>query len=302
MKSTALTPKTFKNCMLSESKARPQRSNMMAKLLQTTSIVVLGCLVGARADGAVVIYSETFDAATVPTNWAAQNGTAGTATLGIVDDSGGIDSGNALSIVSATRQGVIGTIDEVSFASVGDRIQLSFDARLLSYPNNSGGFRFGLYHDNDGLELSSGYRIFVGTGTNAPRTDVAADGGDPDIMFGVNRENPPGFLNTINGINSNEPHHFELNLTRTVDGVLIDVFQNGVASFAAPVLHIPGTGAGVATPLQTRFNQIAFTTNGGISAIIDNVQVTYIPEPSSLLLMGIAIIAIRGRQWRGERE
>jgi len=221
------------------------------------------------------IYSETFDSLSIPSNWFAQNGSNGPAFIEIADDSAGIGGGNALSINAFTRQGVIGGFDEVNIENAGDSIQLSFDVRLLSYPNNAGGFRFGLYHDNDGLELSSGYRIFVGTGTNAPRTDVAADGGDPDIMFGTNRENPPGFMNFINGISNNEPHNFVLNLTRTGEGVLIDVLQNGVASFSAPVLHVPGTGAGPATPLQTSFNQIAFSTNGGIAGFVDNVSVSF---------------------------
>jgi hypothetical protein len=230
---------------------------------------------------AVVAFHASFDSPTVPANWVAQNGSSGTAVLGIVDDDGGIDSGNALSINAATRQGVIGEFERLSFVNVGDKIELSFDARLTQYANNSGGFRFGLYEDHDGAALSSGYRVLVGTGSNAPRTDVQADGGDTadgDIAFGTNRENPPGFSHQINGIDDTSAHSFLMSLTRTAGGVLINLLQDGVASLAVPVLHVPGTGTGVATPLQLSFNQVVFTTNGGMLALIDNVQVAYLPR------------------------
>lgn len=222
------------------------------------------------------VYSETFSGATVPTNWNAQNGTAGTAVLSIANDSGGINSGNALSITSATRQGVIGSFPNTALINTGDSIELLFDARLTSFANNSGGFRFGLYYDNGGSPaLSSGYRFLVGTGNNTPRTDIQADGGDTDIGFGTNRENPSGFLNTINGINDFDPHSYRLSLTRTTNGVLIDLLQDGISSFAAPVEHISGAGAGTPVPLQTVFNQIMFTTNGGYTGLIDNISVSY---------------------------
>jgi hypothetical protein len=224
----------------------------------------------------VAAYSEFFNGPSVPTNWFAQNGTAGLATLAITDDTGGINSGNALMMTSATRQGVIGSFPEVMFANVGDSIELRFDARLTSFPNNAGGFRFGLYHDNGGSPaLSSGYRALLGTGTSYLSTDVQADGGDPDIAFGTNRENPIGFASDEPGINDNNPHSFAFILTRTTAGVSMNVFQDGNPNFPAPVEHITGQGAGVPTPIQTKFNQIAFTTNGGYVALVDNVRVNY---------------------------
>jgi hypothetical protein len=255
------------------------------------------------ANGATV-YSETFGGAAVPSNWVAQNGTAGTATLAIVDDTGGINGGNALSMTSATRQGVIGSFSEVAFANVGDTIELCFDARLPQFPNNAGGFRFGLYHDNGGSPaLSSGYRALLGTGTSFLSTDVQADGGDPDIAFGTNRENPVGFASDEPGINTTDPHSFRFILVRTTDGVSIDVWQDGASNYPAPVEHITGMGAGTPIPIQTKFNQIAFTTNGGYVALVDNVQVKYIPEPASLVLtvLGMSLLAVSGRLTRVRR-
>ena len=114
----------------------------------------------------VTVFQATFDGSTVPANWSAQHGSTGTATLGIVNDASGIGDGNALSITAATRQGVIGSFDEVTLANVGDKIDLSFDVRLTQFANNAGGFRFGLYDDHDGAARSSGYRALVGTGTS----------------------------------------------------------------------------------------------------------------------------------------
>ena len=57
--------------------------------------------------------------------------------------------------------------------------------------------------------------------------------------------------------------------------MLIDVFEDGIESLAAPVLHVPEPGDGVATPLQLSFDQVVFTTNGGMTARLDNVLVTY---------------------------
>lgn len=239
----------------------------------TGLLVAASCAVPTLA---LAVYTENFSGGTVPVNWTAQNGTMGLATLGIVDDSAGIGTGNALSITSATRQGVIGSIPEVAFANVGDSIELRFDVRLTSFADNAGGFRFGLYHDNGGSPaLSSGYRALMGTGTGFLSTDVQADGGDPDIGFGTNRENPPGFMSNEPGFNDNDPHSMALILTRTVEGVEINVFQDGAPNFPAPVEHITGQGAGTATPIQTAFNQIMFTTNGGYTGLIDNVSVKY---------------------------
>ncbi|WP_425395235.1 PEP-CTERM sorting domain-containing protein [Aeoliella sp.] len=220
-------------------------------------------------------YDETFDGGAVPGNWTAQNGSAGTATLGIVDDTAGIGAGNALSVVSATRQGVIGQIPEFAFANVGDSIELRFDVRLTDFPNNAGGFRFGLYHDNGGSGFSSGYRALLGTGTSYLSTDIQADGGDTDIGFGTNRENPPGYQSNLPGINDNNPHSMAFILNRTANGVEMNVLQDGTPNFSAPVEHVMGEGTGTPIEAQTAFNQIMFTTNGGYEGFIDNVTVNY---------------------------
>jgi hypothetical protein len=261
-----------------------------------------------------VLYSETFSGATVPTNWFAQNGSQGQALIEIADDSSGIGGGNALSVNAFSRQGVIGTFNDVSLTNVGDQIQLRFDVRLTSVPNNAGGFRFGLYNDN-GPALSSGYRTFVGTGTSAPRTDVQADGGDDidgDILFGTNREIPPGSSYNLQGINDNNPHSFILALKRTASGVLIDVFQDGATNLSASVEHIQGMGTGVPTPIQTVFNQIAFSTNGGILGFIDNVSIEFlaggmgssltgletVPEPAMGVLLTVCLAGLSVRRCR----
>lgn len=271
---------------------------------RTSALVVLfAAAVWVSPAGATPVYTETFNGPGVPVNWTAQNGTMGTATLGIADDAGGIGSGNALSVISATQQGVIGSFSETSFANVGDKIELSFDVRLTQIANNSGGFRFGLYHDNGGSPaLSSGYRALMGTGTLAASTDVQADGGFTNIGFGTNRENPPGFQSDEPGFNDNDPHSLRLILTRTEMGVSIDVWQDGTSNYPAAVEHITGMGAGTPTPIQTEFNQIMFTTNGGYTGLIDNVQVKYtaIPEPTSLVLVGVGVslVALTHRRLR----
>ena len=112
---------------------------------------------------------------------------------------------------------------------------------------------------------------------------MQADGGDDidgDIGFGTNRENPPNFSNTLHGITDNNLHSFIFALTRTASGVLIDVFEDGQSNLLTSVEHIPGTGGGVATPLQTIFNQIAITTNGGILGLIDNVSIEFLAGPT----------------------
>ncbi|WP_425395233.1 PEP-CTERM sorting domain-containing protein [Aeoliella sp.] len=276
---TQLRPRTFAT------------SNHNGRCVAWIALVVAA--LWAAPGNATPIYSETFDGPAVPSNWTAQNGTQGLATLAIADDTGGINTGDALSIESATRQGVIGEFSELSLVDVGDTIELCFDLRLTQYADNAGGFRFGLYHDNDGLSDSSGYRALLRTGSSGGSLDVQADGGDTDIAFGTNRQNPPGYATHVLKIDDTLPHALGMTLTRTSGGVTINVSLDGVLAYQPdPLEH--ATGGTI--PIQTSFNQIAFTTNGGYTGLIDNVQVKYtaIPEPASLALvaLGTALLAI----------
>lgn len=256
------------------------------ELLSTALILSVYCFAQVESAHAVLVYSQTFDGPGVPSEWAAEDSPG--AVLAIADDSAGIGGGNALSLSALTREGTIGSFTQTSLVNIGDSIELSFDVRLTAFPDNIGGFRFGLMQ-SEVADNSHGYRISVGTGANTPYTSANADGGDPDILFGINRDilrisDDPA---DTGGIADTLSHSFKLVLTKTTveqeTGIAIRVIQDGLDSLTpAEVVHLESVPVGganqTAQPLQQTFDQFAISTNGGISGFLDNVQVEYIPS------------------------
>lgn len=269
------------------------------------AVAVLCCVISSSYSQAGTIYSEDFEGTggTVPTNWAPQTGSTGTATLTIVDESAGIGTGDALNIDATTRGGTIGMFPATEINDIGDVIELSFDIRLTSFPNNSGGLRFGLHGTN--APFASGYRISVGTGANVPSTDITVENGTSDVLFGGNGTRVTLSTANANGINDNDTHSMLLRVERTaLDEVEIEVFQDGVSSTGAPVAFqstdiLTGSNAG-SYPIKTAFDMITFSTNGGVTGNVDNFLVTVngVPEPSTIALWagGLACMVVCHRR------
>ncbi len=264
------------------------------------------CMIMSNGAYAATIYSNDFEGTggTVPSEWTSEDSPG--SVLTIVNDDGtpaaNINTGDTLSIAASSKEGTFGAITNTSFVNVGDVIELSFDIRMTTLPNNANGIRFGI-HDSSG----KGFRVGMGTGTSSGGIALVAENGtSPDILFGgagtrdVLRSGSVG--TGAGGIPDSAPYNFQLRLTRTfdgTDGVLVELLRDGVPAVDPP--SVTQTASAV-VPLLTSFDNITFSTGATNVALIDNISVTYteVPEPASALLMCVGVM-IAGASVRRRR-
>jgi len=268
-------------------------SEPLKKVTFPVCFFVLGLLL-VPVHGAIVI-SDDFESGN-PGYF--RNGSA--AQLFTTDDSSGIGSGDALqhNPNGNSFRKIIRTYSPFTLSNVGDSIEVNFDLR---YPSgsptaNSQGFRFGFYNSNgtlptaDGQDLTGndfGYYSALGTGGTAGRFifETEANG-----FLGGGTQNQLIAAGTTT-INDASVREVGFSLERVSTGLSIDLSLNG-----SSILSFIDT-----TPTTYTFDQIGIGL-GGVSATddnyrIDNLQLTTIPEPSSLMLLGIALagfMAFRG--------
>ena len=131
--------------------------------------------------------------------------------LTVVDDGGGIDSGNALNIESVGANGeFIGAFDQ-SYqlgSAVGSRIAMSFDVRFTDlFLPSSAEFRFGMYGDTDGQ--------FGSAGTNSDGSPTVWGGSDGN--FDAESPGAMGDLGIYTRVQLGESPSLDGSGTRIVD-------------------------------------------------------------------------------------
>lgn len=236
-----------------------------------------------------------------------RNGSA--AQLFTTDDSAGIGSGDALqhNPNGSTFRKIIRTYSAFTLSSEGDYLELNFDLRFPSGSptSNSQGFRFGLYNSNgtaptaDGQNLTTndfGYYSALGTGGTAGKFifETEANG----FLGGGTQNQLVGGGTTA--LNDALAHQITFRLERVATGLSVDLSFDG-----GSILAVVDT-----SPTTYTFDQIGIGL-GSVSSTddnyrIDNVQLTAVPEPSSLMLVGIALAGgltvFRGRRFLTKRR
>ncbi|WAC18953.1 hypothetical protein OVA24_17110 [Luteolibacter sp. SL250] len=218
--------------------------------------------------------------------------------------------GNQLRITpTAASQGVVGSIPSGITLAIGDYVELSFSFRHgTSSPNSStNGFRFGLYNalgetmtadaanrDDPNAGINSvGYYGNVSTGSPTTVTNAfyREFGGTNGILTGDDRSSAVG-SNAVNmGLNDTDLHTAVMRITATAAGVTLTGSIDGT-TFATGNASAPNAG-------YLTFNQIAFASNvTNTSLFIDDVTVTYVPEPAAALLGGLGMMVLIGRRRR----
>jgi len=212
---------------------------------------------------------------------------------------------NELSLSSTvTFQGITGTMPSTVTLAAGESIELTFTFRFLTTPGNTASsFRFGLYNDNaetvtadtDPRESANsghnsfGYYANVSTGTSASNAFYREFGGESGILSGNDRSTAVASNSTNLGLDDTDSHTASLRITATGTGVSlsgsVDGFSLGPDNANAPDGYLT-------------FNQIAFSNNSGDAIALDDIIVTYIPEPSTGLLGGLAgfLVCFRRRK------
>lgn len=206
------------------------------------------------------------------------------------DGSPGIGNGNAFRIdnsAAGTFRGMIGTLGSTTSLAIGETMTLSFSGRYYETPANSGGgFRFGLISPGDldnavyaqiGTGGSTGFGLFA---DNNVSSDNSPGTGSSQTGISSTASGP-----TFAGLANTNPFTASLSLTRNTSDYTISATVNGT------------TRVGTTTAVWSDYNAI-FIRNGGIAAdfLVDNVNLTVVPEPGAAALGLLAAFGILRRR------
>lgn len=297
----------------------------MNRIAESGMFLATVCMVGHTAS-ATLLNNDTFDVgpsitvgddAGDPSDFRFYSN--GYTALGIADDSAGIGSGNAMNVDNFIAFGRASTnFNTVSLDQVGQGLALTFDVRRLTSTTPAGSapsFRFGLY-DGGGTPVvatnlggtsnatsdDNGYFIQLGVnsqGALALRETAESNGilGGPATPAAINFGNGTGA--DYDGLNDTAAHHVELTLSRVSQGIQIRASVDGTV-----VVDVTDTGLNPNTNQDeglfiSQFDVLGFGI-GSTGVIydyrLDNINLTLVPEPSSLALLGLSGLVLCRRR------
>jgi hypothetical protein len=238
----------------------------------------------------------------------------------IVDDSAGIGSGNAVFIEqTGSNAEVYAPLGQAVSLALGETLTMSFDIR---YDTNSAALtgatqlRFGLWDADEanfhtagptefgaaegdfdasqpGAIADTGFqvRVNVGTSTGAPSiaeefnlNSILGGSGDADSIV------PTSAGGTLPAITDDLKHTITMIVSRTIEGgeegTRISVFVDGVGNLSG---FEPISDGSVTSTFE--WDYLALNNTRDAEYSIDNFSLVITPEPASLALMGLGLLA-----------
>lgn len=282
------------------------------------SLASVACLAGPSTAGAqVTLANDTFTSASpTPSPSAGNNsviGSPGTytsisnTTLSVRDDTGGINSGNALfSSNTGTFSKLFTNFGEITLTANNPTIRLSFDLRYDAQPVGNAGaqLRFGFYNQN-GTSVNDnndpGYHVQTNPGANFSTGSAFFSelGTAESTLGGADTQQIGSGFGSINFGISPVRVTFSISLTDT--GLN---FNATIGSVVSPTVFLSNTDSRF-TSIGTTFDSFVIGEGGSTTNtafLLDNVNIVLVPEPSTwaLLLGGAAcLVAMQLRRRRG---
>lgn len=212
-------------------------------------------------------------------------GTSSTYTIQPVTNFG---DGNAMTLGDGDSTHARSFNDGASFSlsslNSGDVLSLGFDIRFSGTFNTGEGsrqFSFGFINRTAATQSSIAYAI-VGTETGQFRRrtesfNMSTTSNNGGVQIGDNFDT---------GLTTDISYNFQLSITKTSDtNYLLQYFLDGD--------EIASANSNLAATAEIDINAIGFrwSTPPGVDTHIDNVLVTLVPEPSSLILAGTGLLS-----------
>jgi hypothetical protein len=254
--------------------------------------------VSLASHAATTVFTDTFDSGTGAWHKA---GTLGTLT----------NASGQLSWTEDTATGmgqVIGRSFSTQTIDVGQSIEFTFAYTRTA--GNLGVLRVGMFNltdpitsndwANDADNAWSGYYTFIrDNGTNLARvhnqSGMAVPGGGTGTDATLNGPTFAGAEMTVTSggatnttVGANTQYQGSYLVTRTATGIeTLFTLSDGVTTLYSVAANT--------TTTFTNFNTVAMRVSEG-TVLFDNVQVTFIPEPSAALLGGLGLLALLRRR------
>lgn len=266
---------------------------MKSRILPTT---IASLFLGTALSNATTVFTDTFDSGTG--NWYKAS------TTGVLSNSSGklswAENGNGV-------PEIIGRSFTSQTLAVGETIRLTFDFSWTT-TNNTNILRAGLYNTTNAITADDwaglnaigpweGYYSFVrdsSTSNNVARIDANS------LTNGTNTAptNAGTDIDTVVtnfDILDNVTYQGMFEVTRATATTTTTLFTLSTTSGEITTNHFNVTGT--TTTLYNTFNAVVIKTGADAPvALFDNVQVSFIPEPSAAVLGAFGVLALLRRR------